>query len=154
MGILRKLQSLARAREQLEHCGKIPRLRLLEAVQNLRSLAALPDLVTAFFDKGPETLGEGAVQRFDNQDDVQILGSTKVEADLVHDQFAGSPADQHVLMLVARKVRPKAIDPDHHSNGSNNSSAACATRSSGLPLTLRYSERGSITPFLARIRGS
>lgn len=80
-----------------------------KAIEGLRTLATLPDFVVARLGKSPEARREGAIQRSDYQDDIEILCGTEIEPNLAHDQFAVRPTDQHILMFVARKMRPKVI---------------------------------------------
>jgi len=69
--------------KQLEHVGVTGYLGLMKSVVQLSSARTFPISVSAFVDELPKGSHETAVQRFDAQDNVQILGGAKTEARLL-----------------------------------------------------------------------
>jgi len=113
-------QAFRASGEEFEHRRIVFLGWLLKPVEDPVTLAPLSDFITAFFDEGPESLRKDWVQRFDYEDDVEVLGRSEVETDIVHHELAGRPADQDILPFMTGEMVTKTLHSSYHPKGSSN----------------------------------
>ena len=76
----------------------LPWALLITAATFLVTVLPRTLLIAASLDESPKALTERGVQRLDQYHEIEVLGGPKIEADLFHDDFAGRPADQHIVV--------------------------------------------------------
>ncbi len=141
---LRRLQSVGRSREQLDHHRVAIIGRLLEPIEDRFSgVAGLADFVATIFNEFPEGPAKCRCQRLHMQDDVQVFGGTKLQPCRFHRQTRGRAADQDVLVDVCRKPLLENVQPSHHGSCPFSSFSASWIRSSAFSCRLSVSESGS-----------
>ena len=125
-----RLYRVRRAREELEHRRKVGIGRFLEAVEFPPAAASLALLIAPGLDERAETRAKRGVERLDQDDEVEVLRGPEIEADLLHDDLAGGPANQHIMVRQVLEMPPKGVETSH--------SPACPSRASLAP---RYDRR-------------
>ena len=84
MAVVSEYHTLWRSRKELKHWRIAGSGGLLEAVKNALLFASLTDLISAILNKCPEAIRKRYVERFYDQDDIEIFCRTKVEARVDH----------------------------------------------------------------------